>query len=274
MATITASKAGQPSPEPKDNTAPKKSKLKQPLEITSNNFDLNFFFVGPSGTGKTDFVSRYTKGPIHFYMFDKGGSSTVKKVLKQKKIKNITLSDYSDSDLKFSDFWNEFQQDEIDGLFDELAEQNGILVTDSITKLNIIAKRELSKISGKGNTKIGKQNKSIKWTFDEWNQLNQWMQTYMNAIQDLPCASVTTVHLVNETDSAGAVVGKSLTLNGAFRENVKIDFDEMYLFMRQGSLFKVAMTEKSGFTAKSNSLEQKIYDDITMDKIFSSYMKG
>lgn len=232
-------------------------------------FILNFLFVGPSGTGKTDFCARYSKGPVHFYMFDKGGTSTVTKIVKERKAKNITLDDFSSSQLLFSSFWESFQKDEEDGLFNYLAENNGILVVDSITKLNIIAKREISIKASKGNPMIGKKGKAAKWTFDEWNELGLWMQTFASCIHDLPCATVTTVHVVNETDASGAVVGKSLTLNGGFRESIKIDFDEMYLFERKGNNFSVCMQNKGNFTARSNTFKQEVYKDLTMDKLFT-----
>lgn len=245
--------------------------IKPIFNPSQENFNLNFLFVGSSGTGKTDLVARYTKGPVHFYMFDKGGISTVKKIVQEKKTQNISVDLYNNSEDKFSEFWDNFQQDEKDGLFDQLAEQNGILVVDSITKLNIIAKREISLKTSKGNPMIGKKGKAAKWTFDEWIELGQWMQTFMNCIQDLPCATVTTVHLVNETDASGAVVGKTLTLNGAFRESIKIDFDEMYLFERKGNNFSVCMQNKANFTARSNSFKQEVYKDLKMDDLFKKH---
>lgn len=247
--------------------------FKPTFDPSGDNFNLNFLFVGPSGTGKTDLPARYTKGPVHFYMFDKGGTSTIKKVIKEKKTNNISVDLFNKSDLKFSTFWDKFQEDEAKGYFDYLAENNGILVTDSITKLNIIAKREISENTAKGKTLIGSKSKPIKWTFDEWDTLGRWMQTYMNCIQDLPCATITTVHVVNETDSSGAVVGKSLTLNGAFREAIKIDFDEMYLFERKGNDFSVCMQNKSGFTARSNSFKQEVYKKLTMDDLFNKHQQ-
>jgi len=248
------------------------AKLIKPLFNPSDtNFNLNFLFVGSSGTGKTDFAARYTKGPVHFYMFDKGGTSTIKKISQEKKTQNISLDLFNHSSIKFSEFWDNFQQDERDGLFDQLAEQNGILIIDSITKLNIIAKREISLKSLKGLPMIGKKGKAAKWTFAEWEELRGWMQTFMNCIQDLPCATVTTVHLVNETDASGAVIGKSLTLNGAFREAIKIDFDEMYLFERKGNNFSVCMQNKANFTARSNSFKQEVYKDLKLDDLFKKH---
>ena len=53
---------------------------KQKLTERKRKFDLKFLLTGNSGSGKTHFTATYTKGPIHYYMFDRGGEKTVEKI--------------------------------------------------------------------------------------------------------------------------------------------------------------------------------------------------
>jgi len=118
-------------------------------------FDLKFLLTGNSGSGKTHFTATYTKGPLHYYMFDKGGEKTIEKISKNRT--DITLDNFSHDDMLFSDFWRTFQEDEKAGLFEWLKEQSGMLVLDSLTNANKKAIHEIEKKSGITPSGIGKK---------------------------------------------------------------------------------------------------------------------
>jgi len=55
--------------------------MKKPFSVKDKSFNIKFLLCGNSGSGKTDLCARYTKGPVHFYMFDKGGEKTIEKII-------------------------------------------------------------------------------------------------------------------------------------------------------------------------------------------------
>ena len=151
---------------------------KTTLKEAKRKFDLKFLLTGNSGSGKTHFTATYTKGPIHYYMFDRGGEKTIEKVMNKIDRKDITIDNFSSSSIIFSDFWRQFQLDEKNGFFDWLAEKNGLLVLDSLTNANRKAIAEIEKKSNITPSGIGKTLDMKKgMAIPHWGQLLNWMTT-------------------------------------------------------------------------------------------------
>ncbi len=254
-----------------ESTAPSFNKTK--LTEEQRKFDLKFLLVGNSGSGKTHFTASYTKGPIHYYMFDKGGKKTIQKIAKNRS--DITIDDFSSSQVQFSDFWQQFQADEKVGLFDWLAENNGLLVPDSLTNANLKAIAEIAKKSNVTPSGIGKALDMKKGMAPpHWGQLLNWMTTMVTAMQELPCAVAMTVHLHTLMNDKQEVVARYPSVNGQFRQILGTDFDEVYLLTVQGSKRQIYFTEKLSFEAKSRVFDMPKVEGITMDQLATAYLTG
>ncbi|MDA3808349.1 MAG: AAA family ATPase [Thiomicrorhabdus sp.] len=244
---------------------------KTPLKQREKKFDLMFLFTGNSGSGKTHFTATYDKGPIHYYMFDKGGEKTVEKFNRS----DITIDNFSHSDVQFSDFWKQFQEDEAAGFFEYLAEKDGLLVLDSLTNANQKAILEISKKAGIVPAGIGKKIDMKKGMAPpHWGQLLNWMTTLIAALQELPCAVAVTVHLHTLMNSDQEVVARYPAVNGQFRQLVACDFDEAYLMTTQGSKRTIFFTEKMAFEAKSRVFDMPKISDVTMTQLANAYLAG
>jgi len=256
---------------PQAATAP--SFNKKVLSERQRSFDLKFLLVGNSGSGKTHLTATYTKGPLHYYMFDHGGRRTVEKFAKNRS--DITIDDFSDSKVLFSDFWRQFQEDEKAGFFQWLADNNGLLVPDSLTNANLKAIAEIAKKSGVTPSGIGKKiDMKLGMSPAHWGQLLNWMTTMVTAFQELPCAVATTVHLHTLMNSDQQVVARYPSVNGQFRQTLGADFDEVYLLTVQGSKRQIYFTEKLSFEAKSRVFDMAKVEDVTMDQIAAAYLAG
>jgi len=271
MATITASKAGQPSPESKDSSPPKFNKTK--LKAKQRKFDLKFLMTGNSGSGKTHFTATYTAGPIHYYMLDKGGEKTVEKLMGNRE--DITIDNFSSQDVMFSDFWKQFQADGEAEFFEYLADNNGLLVLDSLTNANQKAIAEICKKSGVTPSGIGAKLDNKKGMAQpHWGQLLNWMSTLVTSLQELPCAVAVTVHLHTLMNSNQEVVARYPAVNGQFRQLLACDFDEAYLLTTQGTKRKIFFTEKLNFEAKSRVFDMPYVENITMDQLAKAYLNN
>lgn len=268
MVTVTANK-----PETtKAESSAKPTFSKTPLSARQRKFDLKFLLTGNSGSGKTHFTATYTKGPIHYYLFDKGGEKTVEKLMGNRS--DITIDDFSSSSVSFSDFWQQFQADGNNGFFDHLAENSGLLVLDSLTNANQKAITEICKKSGVTPSGIGKKlDMKLGMAPPHWGQLLNWMTTLVTSLQELPCAVAVTVHLHVLMNSDQEVVARYPAVNGQFRQLLSADFDEAYLLTTQGSKRKIFFTEKLSFEAKSRSFDMPFVSDITLDQLVAAYLK-
>lgn len=250
-------------------TPPNKKKLVN----KKRKFDLKFLLTGNSGSGKTHFTATYSSGPIHYYMFDKGGEKTIEKIASKRT--DITLDNFSSNKQTFSEFWQQFQQDEKDGLFDWLAENNGLLVLDSLTNANLKAIVEIAKKAGVTPSGIGKKLDMKKGMAPpHWGQLLNWMTTLVSTLQELPCAIAVTVHLHTLMNSNQEVVGRYPAVNGQFRQLLACDFDEAYLLTTQGTKRQIFFTEKLSFEAKSRVFSMPKVQDITLDQLAKAYLAG
>lgn len=251
--------------------------MKPAFKPTSRKFDLKFILAGDSGSGKTHICGTYSKGPLHFYMFDKGGEKTLEKLINKRasNAPNLSVDQFASSDYLFSDFWTQFQQDEKDGFFEELAEENGLLVFDSLTAINAKAIKEICTKNGVNPSSIGKRL-DMKRTMAKphWGQLLSWMQTLISALQELPCAVATTVHLHTLMNSQQEVVARYPSVNGQFRQLIAVDFDEAYLLETRGSKHLIHFKESNKFTAKSRVFSIPKVNDKTMNDIQSAYLAG
>ena len=251
--------------------------MKKPFTVRDKKFNLKILLCGNSGSGKTDLPSHYTKGPLHFYMFDKGGEKTIEKNLSLRKSSDPQLSvDIMSSDKdSFSDFWTQFQQDEKDGLFEELAKNNGILVIDSITSLNRKAINEIcskNNITPSGIGKILNMKKGM--AMPHWGQLLSWMSTFIAALQELPCAVIATVHLHTLMNSNQEVVARYPSVNGQFRQLIAVDFDEAYLLETRGKNHLIHFKECGKFEAKSRVFDSKELRNSNINAIAEAYINN
>lgn len=270
MINVTANKPGTATPE-----SPGRDKTfgKVPLKSRLRKFDLKFLLTGNSGSGKTHFTATYTKGPIHYYLFDKGGEKTVEKIMGNRS--DITIDDFSSSSISFSDFWKQFQEDAKNEFFEHLAENSGLLVLDSMTNANQKAITEICKKSGITPSGIGKKlDMKLGMAKPHWGQLLNWMTTLVTSLQELPCAVAVTVHLHVLMNSDQEVVARYPAVNGQFRQLLSADFDEAYLLTTQGSKRMIYFTEKLSFEAKSRSFDMAHATGITMDNLVDAYIKG
>ncbi len=262
---------------PKKPPKPPRQKVKTPYVPVERKFDVKFLLAGNSGSGKTQLPASYTKGPVHYYMFDKGGARTIDKLIhQQKRPANapITIDDFSHTDYSFSDFWAAFQEDEANGFFDYLAEQNGILVPDSLTALNRKAIQEIQKKNKITPSGIGKVlNNKLGMAQPHWGQLLDWMQTLVASLQELPCAVVVPVHLHILINNKQEVVARYPSVNGQFRQLLAVDFDEAYLLETKGGKFNINFRERYKYEAKSRIFDMKEASDVTMDHIAEAYQK-
>ena len=238
-----------------------------------NIFDLTFLLVGNSGSGKTDFISKYTKGPVHFYMADKGGEKTIIKNIRKSNQTNISIDLMSDNSFKFSDFWAKYQEDEKIGKFEWLAKNNGILCIDSLTALNSKGIKEILTKDNALPARIGKKIDHKKGMSQaHWGQLLNWMQTFVSTLQDLPCAVAITVHLHVLMDKNQEVVARYPSVNGQWRQLLPIDFDECYLLRFKQSTQTLHFKEKDKFEAKSRSFSMDMKKNPKMDDLVTAYL--
>jgi len=249
--------------------------MKKPFSVKDKRFNLKFLLCGNSGSGKTDLCARYTLGPSHFYMFDKGGEKTIEKIMTTRKSSDPQLSvDIMSADQNiFSDFWTQFQQDEKDGLFNELAKSNGLLIIDSITSLNRKAVNEICQKNNVTPSGIGKiLNMKKGMAMPHWGQLLSWMSTLVAALQELPCAVAVPVHLHTLMNSNQEVVARYPSVNGQFRQLIAVDFDEAYLLETRGKNHLIHFKECGKFEAKSRVFDNKELRNSSMNAIAKTYM--
>ncbi len=246
---------------------------KQKLTSKKRKFDLKFLLTGNSGSGKTHFTATYTSGPIHYYMFDKGGEKTIEKIASNRD--DITIDNFSASDVQFSDFWKQYQEDEKASLFDWLAEHSGLLVIDSLTNANRKAIDEIAKKAGVTPSGIGKRiDMKLGMAPPHWGQLLNWMITLVSSLQELPCAVAVTVHLHTLMNKDQEVVARYPAVNGQFRQLLACDFDEAYLLTTQGTKRQIYFTEKLSFEAKSRVFSMPKVEDVTLDQLAKAYLVG
>lgn len=250
-------------------TAPNKKKLLP----SQRKFDLKFLLTGNSGSGKTHFTASYDRGPIHYYLFDKGGEKTVEKIMGNRT--DITIDDFSPNNIEFSDFWRQFQEDAKSGLFDWLAENSGLLVLDSLTNANQKAIKEIAQKAGVTPSGIGKKiDMKLGMAPAHWGQLLQWMTTLTSSMLELPCAVVITVHLHVLMNKEQEVVARYPAVNGQFRQLLAADFDEAYLLVSKGSKRQIYFTEKMNFEAKTRVFDMDKIEDITLSDLAKAYLEG
>lgn len=247
-----------------------KLETKQSLAKTDRKFDLKFLLVGDSGAGKTHFCATYTKGPVHFYMLDPGGEKTLYKLLDNRPANApLTVDLFPERKSKWTDFWKQIQKDEKDGLFAEMAKQNGLVVLpDSLTAGTDMITREVASLN---NRTLDNQQAPLR--IQDWGQISQWTKTLISVFTDLPCAAAMTAHLYVETDQKeGHIIGRYPMVTGALRTNMGRYFDEVYYLEPVGQNFVLNFKEKDKFTAKSRFVSQRSTKNITLDMLAEHYL--
>lgn len=240
-----------------------------------NVFDLTFLLVGNSGSGKTDFVSKYTGGPVHFYMTDKGGEKTIRKNIRLGLCGEVSIDIMSGNDVTFSEIWAKYQADEKEGKFEWLAENNGIFCPDSLTSLNEKAIKEILTKDKKTPSGIGKKlDHKLGMSQPHWGQLLNWMQTLVSTFQDLPCAVAIPVHLHVMMNKNQEVVARYPMVNGQFRQCLAKDFDETYLLEMKRSTQTLHFKERLKFEAGTRVFSMDNKQDPKMNDLVAAYLAG
>jgi len=244
-----------------------------PFTPPNNIFDLTFLLVGNSGSGKTDFISKYTSGPVHFYMADKGGEKTIIKNMRKRSQTNISIDIMSDNKFNFSDFWAKYQEDEKVGKFEWLAKNNGILCIDSLTSLNLKGIKEILIKDGAVPSGIGRKIDHRKgMNKPHWGQLLNWMQIFVSTLQDLPCAVAITVHLHVLMNNKQEVVARYPAVNGQWRQLLPVDFDECYLLEFKQSTQTIHFKERNKFEAKTRVFSMDKKKNPNMNDLVTAYL--
>jgi GTPase SAR1 family protein len=245
---------------------------KQAMSIATKKFNLKFLLVGDSGAGKTHFCGTYTRGPVHVYMLDPGGEKTLFKLLNDRPTDcPLTIDRFPERKARWTDFWKQIQKDEKDGLFDELAERDGLVVLpDSLTAGTDMITRE---IAASNNRTLDSQQAPLR--IQDWGQISQWTKTLISVFTDLPCAAVMTAHLYVETDQKeGGILGRYPMVTGALRTSMGRYFDEVYYLETVGKNYILNFREKDKFTAKSRFVTERSLKNITLDDLADYYTKG
>mgnify|MGYP001563702530 CR=1 FL=1 len=244
---------------------------KQPLITNQNKFDLKILLVGNSGAGKTHFTGTYTKGPIHYYMFDYGGEKTLAKLNQNRpECSPITIDIINPRRDDYSKFWTMLQKDERAGMFDEFASKNGLIVLpDSLTALDSMILASVAKNNSRDLTS-DKNGMRIQ----DWGQVIAWVKSLINVINSLPCAVVTTAHLVTETDKEGNVVNRYPSVTGQYKSSIGKDFDEVYYLTTKQKSRMISMGNYDNFQAKSRVFSALKLSDPTMDIIADAYINN
>lgn len=252
----------------------KVARMKTPLSFENRKFDLKIMLSGVPGSGKTHFCGTYTKGPVHFYVFDKGGEKTLEKIVKENKESNLTIDKLAADSDTFSNIWKLIQKDGRKGFFEEMASQNGLVIFDSLTNLNKKAIEEIKKKADIPIEDIGEKadpKKGMK--LHHWGQLFNWMQTFVNMVQGLPCAIIVTSHIRNIMDNEMKLIAREPYVNGQFKDMVLVDFDESYVIEYRGGAQRIYLNERERFPAKTRVFTEPKFKDCTMDMIYEAYLQ-
>jgi len=246
--------------------------MKQPLADIAPKFDLKFLLIGRPGTGKTHFTATYTKGPVHYYMFDPGGEKTVRKCAKElnQPLDRYTIDLMQDpKKVTYEKFWKQLQQDESDGFFEQMAQQQGLVVFDSLTKISQLILMDVAQKNGRTLTATDKPMR-----IQDWGMVTSWQRTLISVIDVLPCAVAVTCHYITETNEDGAVIGEFPSIIGGLRYTLDNDFDEVYRLESIGKNYKFNFRGSSLFGAKSRVISDSFLNNITMDDLYYAYMEG
>lgn len=230
--------------------------------------DLKFLLVGSSGCGKTHFCGTYTKGPLHVYSFDPHGHLTLLK----SENKAITVDSFLDTDLdkaqayrNFATTWN---KDLAEGYFQQLADQNGILVLDSLSTLSQAIMDEVLRTA-----KIEKPSLKI-ISQDLWGQQSQIIKHVIREVNALPCMAIMTAHEELVTDSSGTTKYYPLT-TGKLKTQIGLYFSEIYCFRNVGRERRLDFHPDSTHPVQKTRIFPETMSGITnpsLDKLVEQYM--
>ncbi len=251
-----------------------------PLTFNYDRFDLKMLLAGGSGSGKTRFCGTYTKGPIHFYMLDAGGELALDGLPKRPDTCPISWDNLS-VDTTFQDVWELLQKDQKEGLFEHLAEVNGLAVLpDSYTALAEYGELAIGKLYNKTfaigeGAKYKISPKTDTFTVHDWGQLTHWNRYILQFIRELPCAVASTVHVMERTDAEGKFMGRAPAVTGRLRDLIGNGYHETY-YMHQGAdkIYYLYMEKHQGFQGKSRAFDIKKMKNPSMDLLADLYMKG
>ncbi len=176
----------------------KLSEKSQVVETMGSKFNVKFLIWGQPGSGKTSFLGSYTKGPVHFYLTDPQGTTVLRE-----NTNAITVDEFTYGGPKaYENFWKTMQADEKSGMFDELLDQEGLLVIDSYTTLeNYLVEYVCSQIL--------KKKKTAGQTYDiqrqDWPTISGYVLNFFKGVASLPCAVAVVCHSKTVQDDSQAL---------------------------------------------------------------------
>jgi len=164
---------------------------KKPVNTSlGDKFNLSMLIYGSPGAGKTSFIGSYN-GWVHFYNFDPQGTS----VLRHGVTSQLTEDPFTDSiygpGKTYEAFWKQMQQDEKDGLFRELYENEGVLAIDSYTTCEHFL---VEYVATKVLNKPRKMGGALEINRQDWPTISSYVLAFFKAISRLPCAVVVVCH--------------------------------------------------------------------------------
>lgn len=183
---------------------------------------LKFLLVGTSGSGKTHLIGTYTQGPIHVYSFDPGGILTLKKSANP----NITYDEFIDQDIEIAKAYTAFAKtwnsDQKEGLFQDLAKSNGILVIDSLSTLSQAALDYVVMMEKLAGKKVDIISPKL------WGQQMVIIKQVIRELNALPCMAICTAHELIMKDEAAGTIRYYPLVTGNLRDQVGLYFSEVY----------------------------------------------
>jgi len=241
-------------------------------ESRSQTFNSHVLIWGAPGTGKTTFAGSYTKGPTHFYSFDPQGTE----VLLNEGRTDITVDDFSDGvDTIFSSFWKQAQEDEQSGFFQEMADNEGLVVFDSYTTLeNRIVKYTMKHVLAKKGNKDGLFIPEEK----DWRTITGYVLAFFSWCTSLPCASLVIVHRKSSYNHKEGISYYTPSILGQQSEGAMRWFSDcFYCYMLAGSQFlqvKGVPTAPSASRMIPKSVDIQKLKNPSMDDFYLAFHEG
>lgn len=164
---------------------------KQPVNAALGDlFNPSILLWGGPGQGKTTFVGTYTKGPVHIYEMDPQGTAVLRDTTNQITADTFTDAAYGPGKT-YPAFWKQMQDDEKNGFFKDMKDQEGIIVIDSYTTLeNYLVEYVATKVLNKKKQEGGAFNIQRQ----DWPTVSSYVLAFFKMISSLPCATVVICH--------------------------------------------------------------------------------
>ena len=229
-------------------------------------FDPKILAWGDSGVGKTHMFGNYSHGPLHIYAFDQG---THKTIVDLPGAKNATIKYYQEAPTigqMFANFWMDMQTDNDNGVFKDLAANNGVVIVDSLTTMAIACMEYVMK-----SDNFTKPTPEIQ----HYGKQMAYLQRALITLTNLPCAAVITAHIDYVKDKNGNAIKAYPAITGKLQHKGPAFFDEMYYMDVVGGKHITNFIQSSLFAAKSRLVKDtRSIKNFSLDTLFEIYMLG